>query len=157
MRIDKLHIFGFGKWVDYSIDFSTNHLICVLGDNESGKSTMQKFILFMLFGLPPRKREFYRPKTSGKMGGRMTVLDASIGSYTIERLDEVQNGAARCYLDGQEFGEDWLKKQLNGLTEEIYHSIYSFSAVDLLDITEMKEEDLGDTLLGISLTGSKNI
>lgn len=157
MRIQQVHIYGFGKWIDYTIDFSTHSFICVYGENESGKSTLQKFILFMLFGLPPRKREFYRPKKSGKMGGRLTIDDSTIGTFIVERVDEVQNGAAKCYLNGQEYGEDWLKEQLKGLTEEIYHSIYTFSTLDLINITDMKDEDLGDILLGIGLTGSSNI
>lgn len=112
----------------------------------------------MLFGLPPRKREFYRPKTSGKMGGRLTIVDPLVGEYTIERLDEVQKGAARCYTtDNQEHGEEWLKDRLKGMTKDIYQSVYSFSALDLNDFKQMKDEDIGEVLLGIGLTGSNNI
>ncbi|PJH69146.1 hypothetical protein CVR96_27860, partial [Salmonella enterica subsp. enterica serovar Typhimurium] len=73
----------------------------------------------MLFGLPPKQREAFRPKTSGKMGGRLTVHDAEAGLFTIERLDEVRNGQAVCYTpDGGEFDESWLKTFLKGMT---YH------------------------------------
>lgn len=158
MRINKITIYGFGKWVDYSIDFSSESLICLYGENESGKSTIQQFILFMLFGLPPKKRAFYRPKTSGKMGGRLTIDDQEIGEYTIERLDEVNNGAATCYVaDGKQYSEHWLRKQLKGMTSNIYQSIFSFSALDLNGFSVMKDEDLGEVLLGIGLTGSNNI
>lgn len=157
MKLERAHIYGFGKWVDYTLDFSTDHLNCVFGHNESGKSTIQNFILFMLFGLPPRKREFYRPKMSGQMGGRLVISDSVHGTYTIERIDEVKNGAARCFLNGKEYDEEWLKKQLKGLTKAIYQSIYSFTALDLIHIKEMKDEDLGDILLGIGLTGANNI
>lgn len=156
--IKQATIYGFGKWIDYSIDFSKKKFICICGENESGKSTIQQFILFMLFGLPPKQRAFYRPKTSGKMGGRLTVIDPVIGEYIIERLDEVQNGAARCYVpDGKEYGEEWLKDRLKGMTKEIYQSVYSFSALDLKDFKQMKGEDIGEVLLGIGLTGSNNI
>src|SRR5690625_4192162 len=157
IKLEQAYIYGFGKWIDYEIKFPTNHFVCVVGNNETGKSTLQNFILFMLFGLPPRKREFYRPKTSGKMGGRLMINDADIGLYTIERVDEVHNGAARCFYNGKEYDEIWLEQRLNGLTAEIYNSIYSFSALDLVDITDMTDKDLGDILLGIGLTGSRNI
>lgn len=157
MRLVKAHIYGFGKWVDYTIDFSSEPFVCVYGLNESGKSTIHQFILFMLFGLPPRQRKFYRPKTSGKMGGQLTIFDENIGTYRIERIDEVDNGRARCYVDRHEYDEEWLAKQLKGLTKDIYHAIYSFSTLDLLHITEMNDEDLGDILLGIGLTGSSHI
>src|SRR5699024_5269836 len=158
INIKQATIYGFGKWIDYTIDLSKEKFICISGNNESGKSTLQQFILFMLFGLPPKQREFYRPKTSGKMGGRLSIIDPVIGEYIIERLDEVQNGAARCYApDGQEHGEEWLKDRLKGMTKEIYQSVYSFSALDLNHLKKMKDEDIGEVLLGIGLTGSNNI
>ncbi|WP_255585318.1 ATP-binding protein [Virgibacillus saliphilus] len=151
-------IYGFGKWVDYDIDFTSESVQIIYGENESGKTTLQKFILFMLFGLPPKQRAFYRPKTSGKMGGRLTIVDPIEGTYTIERLDEVRNGAAICFTDdGQEHDETWLKDRLNGMTYSTYQSIFSFSAFDLHALTEMKEDDFGEVLLGIGLTGSNNI
>lgn len=92
------------------------------------------------------------------MGGRLTICDPIIGEYTIERFDEVQKGTARCYTrDGQAFGEDWLKDRLQGMTKEVYQSVYSFSALDLNDIKQMKDEDIGEVLLGIGLTGANNI
>lgn len=152
------NIYGFGKWVDYDIDFTSESAIIIYGENESGKSTLQKFILFMLFGLTPKQRDFYRPKTSGKMGGRLTIIDPTAGKYTIERLDEVRNGAARCLTaDGNEHDEEWLKDRLNGMTYGTYQSIFSFSAFDLHALKEMKEDDFGEVLLGIGLTGANNI
>ncbi|WP_339228847.1 AAA family ATPase [Oceanobacillus sp. FSL K6-2867] len=156
MKILDATIYGFGKWVDYKIDFSD--ATCIYGENESGKSTIQKFILFMLFGLTPKQREFYRPKTSGKMGGKMTILHPAVGEFRIERLDELNNGAAACFTkDGKTYDEAWLKEQLNGMTAKTYESIFSFSALDLTEIRNMKDEDLGEVLLGIGMTGSNNI
>lgn len=158
MKFIEAKIYGFGKWVDFTINFSGNSPICIFGENESGKTTLQRFILFVLFGLPPKQRRFYRPKMSSKMGGRLTILDSNHGKYTIERLDDTRNGAAVCYTDdGLEHDEDWLKERLNGMTEDIYKSIYSFNASDLSAIQSMKQEEIGDILLGIGLTGSTHI
>lgn len=158
MKLIHATLYGFGKWVDYSIDLSSEAAVCIYGENESGKSTLQKFILFMLFGLPPKQRAFYRPKTSGKMGGKLSLYDPIIGEYTIERFDEVNNGAAVCYTsDGKAYDEAWLKERLQGMTYQTYQSIFSFSALDLNDLRGMKEDDLGEVLLGIGLTGSNNI
>ncbi|WP_170138815.1 ATP-binding protein [Oceanobacillus chungangensis] len=157
MRFIKATIYGFGKWVDYSIDF-TDELAIIYGENESGKSTIQRFILFMLFGLPPKQRAYYQPKQSGKMGGRLTVYDAEIGEFTIERQDTVRSGAAICYTeDGREHNQAWLQERLSGMNLQTYQSIFSFSATDLSFIQEMKEEDLSDILLSIGLTGSTTI
>ncbi|WP_162800286.1 ATP-binding protein [Oceanobacillus zhaokaii] len=157
MKFINATIYGFGKWVDYSIDF-TDELAIIYGENESGKSTIQRFILFMFFGLPPKQRAYYQPKQSGKMGGRLTVYDAEIGRYTIERQDAVSNGAAICYTeDGEEHDQTWLQERLSGMTLQTYQSIFSFSAIDLGLIKEMKQEDLSDILLSIGLTGSNTI
>ncbi len=156
LKILHATIHGFGKWVDHTIEFS--EATCIYGENESGKSTIQKFILFMLFGLAPKQRAFYRPKTSGKMGGTMTLLHPEVGEFRIERLDEVNNGAAVCFTEnGETHDEAWLKERLNGMTVKTYESIFSFSALDLSDIRSMKDEDLGEVLLGIGMTGSNNI
>lgn len=158
IKIKKASIHGFGKWVDYTIDFSAESLRCIYGENESGKSTLQHFILFILFGLPPKQRNFFRPKTSGKMGGRLTITDPEVGDFIIERMDEVKNGAATCYTsDGEEHDEIWLKNQLKGMTREVYRSIFTFSSMDLKDFHLMKDDDLGEVILGIGLTGSSNI
>lgn len=157
MYISQLTIYGFGKWVDTSFDMKDS-FTCIYGENESGKSTLQKFILFMLFGLPPRERSFYRPKTSGKMGGRLTIIDSHMGEYTIERLDERDNGQATCYLEnGETRDERWLQLQLKGLSYKTYESVYSFSSLDLIGIDEIKDEDIGEIILGIGLTGSQHI
>ncbi|WP_047982512.1 ATP-binding protein [Ornithinibacillus contaminans] len=158
MRLVDATIYGFGKWVDYSIDFGEDTFLTIYGENESGKSTIQRFILFMLFGLPPKQRKFYQPKTSSKMGGRLTVIDQEIGKYTIERLNDVRNGAAKCYTpDGSEYDEEWLQERLHGMNATTFQAIFSFSALDLSEIQLMKEEDMGEVLLGIGLTGSTHI
>ncbi|HLR81428.1 MAG TPA: AAA family ATPase [Bacillota bacterium] len=158
MEIRSVTIYGFGKWIDYTVDFGESAFVCIYGENESGKSTLYQFILFVLFGLPPKWRKFYRPKTSSQMGGSLTVFDPDIGEVTIERLDHVENGAARCYTpDGQQFDERWLHKKLGGIQRKTYQAIFSFSARDLVHIARMKEEDIGEVLLGIGLTGSKYI
>lgn len=157
MIIKRVQIYGFGQWVDQTIDFSNRSFICLYGKNESGKSTLYQFILFILFGLPPRKREFFRTKKGGRLGGRLVVKDEQVGTYTIERLDDVNNGAARVFLEGKEFGEDWLLERLNYLTKDIYHAIYSFSSHDLQEILHLDDEDIGELLLEISLTGTNHI
>lgn len=158
MRIISATIYGFGKWIDYTIDFHPEGYTCIYGENESGKSTLHQFVLFMLFGLPPKQRQFYRPKTSGKLGGRLTVEVAGEGTFIIERMDEVNNGAAVCYTnDGKAYDEDWLQARLKGITKKTYQSIFSFSSTDLHMIHNMKEDDLAEVLLGIGMTGSNAI
>lgn len=150
----RAEINGFGRWVDKSFDFSNGLLTCLYGENEAGKSTLQHFILFMLFGLPPRKRNFYKPKNSNRIGGTLTIMDDQIGVYTIERME----GQVNCLLpNGVRQDEHWLHDQLKGITNEIYTSIYAFSAADLTEIRQMSGEQLSDVLFSVSLTGASTI
>ncbi|WP_284139505.1 AAA family ATPase [Virgibacillus sp. LDC-1] len=158
MKFIEATIYGFGKWIDETIDFSNQPFICIYGENESGKSTLQHFILFMLFGLPPKQRTLYQPKTSSKLGGRLTVVDDNVGTFVIERVGDVRNGAAVCYTeDGQTFDEQWLQERLHGMNAKIYKSIYAFSALDLTAIRQMKEQDIGEVLLGIGTSGASHL
>ncbi|HAM79916.1 AAA family ATPase [Ornithinibacillus bavariensis] len=158
MKFLQATIYGFGKWVDFHLDFTDESFVTIYGENESGKTTVQRFLMFMLFGLPPKERDFYQPKTSSKMGGILTVRDPKIGEFTIERFHENRNGAAKCYTpDGNEFDEGWLQERLSGIDKATYQAIFSFSALDLMTIQGMTEDDLSEVLLGIGLTGSAQI
>ncbi|MBO1002916.1 ATP-binding protein [Pseudogracilibacillus auburnensis] len=154
MKFLRADIYGFGKWVDTTFDFSKASLTTFYGENESGKSTLQQFILFVLFGLPPRKRNFYKPKNSNRVGGMLTLEDERIGPYTIERVED----ELHCLLpNGKNEDERWLKEKLKGLTRGIYESIYSFSALDLTEIRSMKADQLSDVLFSVGLSGATNI
>ncbi|WP_077623146.1 ATP-binding protein [Sediminibacillus massiliensis] len=158
MKILGLHIYGFGKWKDYQVMFPEDNLLLIEGDNESGKSTIRSFLMFMLFGLPPKKREFYRPKTGGSIGGRINIFTEQDGTFAVERIHEKNNGEAVCYLpDGKTAGEDWLQMRLNHIDLSIFQSIYSFDADDLTKLHSLKEEDLGEVLLGVGMTGTDKI
>lgn len=154
MKIERIEIYGFGKWIDATFDFSEQMLTCLYGENEAGKSTLQQFLLYMFFGFPPKLRNLFRPKQSNRIGGMLTIADEEIGTYTIERVED----EIHCYLpSGETFGEQFLQERLKGLTKEIYTSIYSFSALDLQMIRQMKGEDLSDVLFSVGLTGATSI
>lgn len=75
MIIHELKIDGFGKHYNLDVKFNENINI-ILGNNESGKSTVVSFIRALLFGMPDTEhcidRKKYRPwKKSAKYGGEM--------------------------------------------------------------------------------------
>lgn len=154
MKFIQANIYGFGKWVDETITFPDTKPICFYGENESGKTTIQQFILYILFGLPPRKLARYKPLNSNKIGGMLIVEDEKIGQYSIERIEQ----DVICYdADGVLQSEVWLEHRLQGLNREVFTSIYAFSAVDLTAIQTMKRTDLSDVLFSVGLTGSTDI
>src|SRR5690625_7947578 len=79
---------------------------------------------------------------------------SKFGTYTIERV----GGQVNCLLpSGETAGEKWLKTELNGLTKQIYQSIYSFSALDLTSIRQMQAKELSNVLFSVGLTGATSI
>ncbi|WP_054861343.1 AAA family ATPase [Gracilibacillus sp. JCM 18860] len=68
MRIESVHIYGFGKWQNKQFYLNNSSLLEITGENEAGKSTLRQFILYMLFGLPSKKLEKYLPKQGAQIG-----------------------------------------------------------------------------------------
>jgi len=71
MHIVRIHIAGYGRFLDWaSPDFGPG-LNVVLGANEAGKSTLRAFLLDVLFGFEPkvRGRHPYNPWASAAKGG----------------------------------------------------------------------------------------
>ncbi|KHE72790.1 AAA family ATPase [Halobacillus sp. BBL2006] len=158
MNVKEIHIYGFGKWQDQSFVLEEGIVNLVSGQNEAGKSTLHQFILFILFGLSPKQREYYQPKKGGAVGGKLVIDTQDHVRVTIERLHDQRNGKAVCRLEnGDEYEEEWLYELLKGTTREVYASIFSFSAEDLMDLHRMSGSQLGEVLLNVGLTGSDRI
>lgn len=92
MRILELHLKGFGKISDKTVKLERG-LNIVFGPNESGKSTVHRFIEAMFFGFvkPGVKRrilldehEKYRPWTGNFYGGSI-VYETAGGVFRVER------------------------------------------------------------------------
>ena len=158
MRIKQLHIYGFGKWQDQSWELDERRITMIMGENEAGKSTIRAFILFILFGLPPRERERYLPKRGGQLGGRLVVQATNGADYTIERLHDRLNGEAVCYDEaGKEQSENWLNEELNGMDRKLFNQIFNFDVFSLQIEKGISEEQLGEVLLSVGMTGSDRI
>ena len=88
MIIENLRITNFGKFKDASFSFGSG-VNMIEGDNESGKSTLADFIVFIFYGLSDEKTPFGSEKekylgTARKIGGSLT-LSCPKGRFRIER------------------------------------------------------------------------
>lgn len=103
MKINRIHIRGFGKLKDYTLDFS-NGFNLVYGDNEAGKSTVMAFIKMMFYGSgkssssilkSPRKK--YLPLKSDDFGGS---IEFTVGktNYRLDRTFKKSDSADRITL-----------------------------------------------------------
>ncbi|MGG0154721.1 AAA family ATPase [Bacillus mycoides] len=153
MRIEKLHIYGYGKLENVEMDLSM--LTVLYGENEAGKSTIRSFMKSILFGFPTRGQRRYEPKEGGKYGGAVTVQTEKYGRLKIERLPKTAAGEVTVYFeDGKTGGEDILNDILSGVNESLFDSVFSFDMHGLQNIHQLGEADIGNYLFSASAVGS---
>lgn len=95
MRIDSLFIEGFGRLVNRKFELGPG-LNLIVGPNEAGKSTLQHFLVGMLYGQKRRgaRREAspeqsrFRPWSGGSYRGVLTYSLADGRAYRVERSFE---------------------------------------------------------------------
>jgi hypothetical protein len=104
VRIDELHLAAFGRFHGRRLALSPG-LTVLYGPNESGKSTVQKFLLGMLYGFkkPGQRRDYtadaprYQPWEGGGYRGSLIYTLADGHSFRVEREFEPGRDGVRIY------------------------------------------------------------
>ena len=159
LTIRKIQIYGFGKHDNITISLSDDITI-FYGMNEAGKTTIQQFILQLLFGFPTKQQtqRKYEPKTSTRFGGQLTIWHPIYGQCTIERVKGRAAGDVTIYLEDGTVGQDeLLAKLLYGYSRASFESIFSFSIHELQGIEKMSEEELTHLLIASGTTGVQQL
>ncbi len=89
MKIEELHLIGFGRFHNYKISFEDG-LNLIYGENEAGKTTIQHFIVGMLYG-------FFVP------GARRKTYSAEYSQYQPWNSAISYEGAMICSKDGRRY------------------------------------------------------
>ncbi|MCI5791963.1 MAG: AAA family ATPase [Lachnospiraceae bacterium] len=132
MRIKKIHITGFGRFRDFTLELSDG-INVITGPNEAGKSTIHLFIRSMLYGADKKRRGAQRPvyermrpwHTPDIYGGSLEISDDG-RNYRIDRDFNVSADDIRIYdIDNSCFvaeseTEGLMKRLLNDLSETAY-------------------------------------
>jgi uncharacterized protein YhaN len=158
MYIKKIHIYSFGKWKNIFFDTDSN-MVILKGPNESGKTSLKQFILYILFDLPSVTKKLYEPKDGSSLGGRLFLYDENRDTTIIvERVANKGKGRPSCVTEeGTDLGADYINELLKGMDRHTYESIFSFNDQDLQKIKLMKGEDLGRVLFGLGMSGTEKI
>ena len=132
MILEKLYIDGFGKFSDYSLNFSP-FIQILYGENEAGKSTIHAFIQAMLYGIPKgasKKEVFFQYRPFSKalgFGGSLTFSHQG-KSYCLQR-DFLQGGEAHITIlpQGEKLfeGESFLQSVLSPFSLESFKNTVS--------------------------------
>ncbi len=151
MRIKRIEIYGYGKWVDQSFDLDDG-LQIFIGKNEAGKSTLMSFIHSILFGFPTRNSTLlrYEPLESSRYGGKIIGEDSQLGEIIIERIHGKVTGDVRVTLeDGSTGSDDLLARILKGIDRDNFQNIFSFSLTDIENVHQLDKNKLSRYLLNI--------
>jgi uncharacterized protein YhaN len=167
MRIDTIHIDGFGALSDRHYELS-GPLTLFYGPNEAGKSTTMAFIRAILFGFPSRANAAgrYEPARGGAHGGWLVLADdagrrlrtaryaggpggrsASCGAVTLAGLAAAEGAPA--YEPAAHAGlaaEGELRSWLGGISPELYRSLFAFGLSELQELGSLQSEEISGYL-----------
>lgn len=157
MKIKRIDIYGYGKWVDESFELeSPFHLF--YGQNEAGKSTLMSFIHSIFFGFPTRHSSAsrYEPKDSSRYGGKLTIEDKRFGDVVIERVPGKVTGDVTVTLEDGTVGDDkLLSVLLRDKGRSFFERIHSFDLKGLEAIEQMNSEQINRFFLSIGAFGNE--
>lgn len=160
MKIRKIEIYGYGKWVNRTFD-DVQDLQVFHGKNEAGKSTLSSFINSVLFGFPSARKKdqnLYVPKQAQAYGGRLFLEDTRFGDVIVERVKDRNKGQALVTLpDGVQQTTKNLGRFLLGMDRETFESLYTFKIDSLLSLKKTQKDDLNHYLLSIGTSGSERL
>lgn len=160
MKIRKIEIYGYGKWVNRTFE-DVQDLQVFHGKNEAGKSTLSSFINSILFGFPSARKKdqnLYVPKQAQAYGGRLFLEDTRFGDVIVERVKDRNKGQALVTLpDGVQQTTKNLGRFLLGMDRETFESLYTFKIDSLLSLKKTQKEDLNHYLLSIGTSGSERL
>lgn len=160
MKIRKIEIYGYGKWVNRTFD-DVQDLQVFHGKNEAGKSTLSSFINSVLFGFPSARKKdqnLYVPKQAQAYGGRLFLEDTRFGDVIVERVKDRNKGQALVTLpDGVQQTTKNLGRFLLGMDRETFESLYTFKIDSLLSLKKTQKEELNHYLLSIGTSGSERL
>src|SRR5207249_6217465 len=152
MKIENMHIDGFGVWYDKTWGPLEPGLNVFHGPNETGKSTLMVFIRSMLFGFEKRgSPRRYEPLKGGVHGG---WLDLIVGDsrLRLERKPGRQvRGTVTVYVGDGASDETALERLLNGTTKTLYHNVFAFGLEELEQFHTLQESEIATHISGAGL------
>ena len=140
MKIDRIHIDGFGEYGGASLPPLNRPVTIFYGSNEAGKSTLLAFIQTVLFGFPLRGAvEYYPPHAGGNHGGRIEFVSDANERFTVERHRGPKGGPVTITTADGSVVPDFARPALLGhATASTFRSVFAF------DLDGLQQLESGD-------------
>lgn len=144
MRIEEINVDGFGKFHKYHCQTS-GKMEVFYGKNESGKTTLRKFMIAMLFGLEKSRglaarnddHTRYQPINGGAYGGSMVFEKDGIRYKIMRNFGQGQTEDRLFYADSMEEITD--KAGLFESDKQAFENTVSMTQAKIRTGREMKE------------------
>ncbi|MBN1847879.1 MAG: AAA family ATPase [Deltaproteobacteria bacterium] len=149
MRIDGLHIDGFGLFHQFTIKGISPRVTVFLGQNESGKSTLLGFIRAIFFGFPDGRTNEnpYPPLAGGRHGGNISLKNQQNETYVVERYPGHGGGKVDVLNpDHTHGGKEVLTALLGTDNRALFKHIYAFSLSELQYFESLNTDSVRESL-----------
>jgi uncharacterized protein YhaN len=152
MKIESIHITGFGVWSDKAWSSLAPGINVFYGPNEAGKSTLMAFVRAILFGFERRGGvRRYEPVNGGAHGGWLD-LDVAGRKVRIERKPgRSVRGTVVVAEESDSGGEERLEVLLAGTTRTLYHNVFAFGLEELEQFHTLEEHEVAQHIAGAGL------
>lgn len=152
MKINAIHVDGFGVWNDRTWEDLCPGLNVFHGPNETGKSTLMAFIRAMFFGFEKRgSSRRYEPVSGGNHGGWLNIT-AHGQEVRLERKAGRHARGSVSVLVGETTGDETaLEELLAGTTKTLYHNVFAFGLEELEQFHTLAETEIATHISGAGL------
>ncbi len=152
MKIENIHVEGFGVWNDKTWGPLEPGLNVFHGPNETGKSTLMTLIRSILFGFDRRgNARRYEPLNGGTHGGWLDVRVEDRPLRIERKAGRHVRGTVTLY-DGESTGtEAELEKLLAGTTRTLYHNVFAFGLEELEQFHTLQDTEVAQHISGAGL------
>lgn len=155
MRIEEIHVEGYGTLADLHIEDLSAGLSVFSGENEAGKTTLLDFIRGVLFGFPARNRRLpqHPPLHGGRHGGVLGLVDGEGREFRLERFV----GAGEPLLtaaDGSALPAATIQRLLGGADEALFRNVFAFGLSELSLFDSLDRAEVRDVLFSAGVLGA---
>ena len=149
MRLEELHLDGFGHFHQRTFALADGPVTVFYGPNEAGKTTLLAFIRTILFGFPRQGRNaHYPPLAGGSHGGRIRLSGEGGEVYILERYSAANGGRVALRAGGGEpLDANTVLSRITGqATPNLFNSVFAFSIDELQEIGALNETSVSGAI-----------
>lgn len=152
MKIENIHVDGFGVWNDKTWGPLEPGLNVFHGPNETGKSTLMAFIRSMLFGFEKRgSAKRYEPVNGGSHGGWLDLVVGDTRLKVERKPGRHARGTVAVYAVDAASDETALERLLGGTTKTLYHNVFAFGLEELEQFHTLQDTEIATHISGAGL------